>query len=246
MKKVTIIFGILCATLFSCSHGDSYYSPDEILVDERVECVDSVILKNVKELSSVVVGLYSIDHYLILVQNNRDSVLQVVDMNNGSFLASFGKIGRAKTEFQSVPQKVYCIRDKNGNPMLCIQENACTKIVDIKKSICANTCVISKIIKEKKDYLFDYTYHLGEQECFNYKTVSYEDARDEVYIEPKFYMEDSDEKWEIFPQIITPAFSNIVDCAYAMMVYVSPNGKHAVGIQNLIDMVTIFDIEHNR
>ena len=31
-----------------------------------------------------------------------------------------------------------------------------------------------------------------------------------------------------------------------MMVYVSPNGKHAVGIQNLIDMVTIFDIEHNR
>jgi hypothetical protein len=246
MKKITIIIGILCAILFSCNHGDTYYNPDEICFEKGTVYRDSVLFQNAKELPFAVEGLYSIDNYMIIVQNNRDSVLQVVDMNNGSFLAGFGKIGRAKTEFQSVPQKVYCIRDKNGNPMLCIQENACTKIVDIKKSICANTCVISKIIKEKKDYLFDYTYHLGEQECFNYKTVSYEDARDEVYIEPKFYMEDSDEKWEIFPQIITPAFSNIVDCAYAMMVYVSPNGKHAVGIQNLIDMVTIFDIVNNK
>ena len=246
MKKVTIIFGILCATFFSCSHGDSYYSPDEILVDERVECVDSIILENVKELSSVVVGLYSIDHYLILVQNNRDSVLQVIDMNNNSFVTSFGKVGRARNEFQNIPQRVYCIKDEKGKPMLCIQENTCTKLVDIEKSVETSECVMSKVIKEKKDYLFDYTYHFAGNKCFNYKTVSYEDARDEVYIEPKFYMEDSDEKWEIFPQIITPAFSNIVDCAYAMMVYVSPNGKHAVGIQNLIDMVTIFDIEHNR
>ena len=211
MKKVTIIFGILCATFFSCSHGDSYYSPDEILVDERVECVDSIILENVKELSSVVVGLYSIDHYLILVQNNRDSVLQVIDMNNNSFVTSFGKVGRARNEFQNIPQRVYCIKDEKGKPMLCIQENTCTKLVDIEKSVETSECVMSKVIKEKKDYLFDYTYHFAGNKCFNYKTVSYEDARDEVYIEPKFYMEDSDEKWEI-----------------------------------LIDMVTIFDIEHNR
>ena len=246
MKKVTIIFGILCATLFSCSHGDSYYSPDEILVDERVECEDSIILENVKELSSVVVGLYSIDHYLILVQNNRDSVLQVIDMNNNSFVTSFSKVGRARNEFQNIPQRVYCIKDEKGKPMLCIQENTCTKLVDIEKSVETSECVMSKVIKEKKDYLFDYTYHFAGNKCFNYKTVSYEDARDEIYNAPMFYMDDPEERWDVFPQVITPSLSNVVDCAYAMKVLVSPNGKTAVGIHHLIDLVTILDIEHNK
>ncbi len=246
MKKIALFLCIFCAAFFSCNHGDTYYNPDERCIEKRTRYTDSIILQNANELPCAVVGLYSINNFLILVQNNRDSVFRVIDMSNGSFLASFGKIGRARNEFQSVPQKVYCIRDKKGTPMLCVQENACTKIVDIKKSICVNNCVISDIIKEKKDYLFDYTYHLGEKECFNYKTVSYEDARDEVYIEPMFYMDNSEKKWEIFPQIITPVFSNIVDCAYAMTVYVSPNGKYAVGIQHMIDMVTIFDIVGNK
>ena len=245
MKKVTIIIGILCSTVFSCNHGDKYYNPDKILVDERVEYTDSIILSNGKELSNAVVGLYSIDNYIILIQNNRDSVLRITDMNNDSFVASFGKIGRARNEFQNIPQRAYCIKDEKGKPMLCIQENTCTKLVDIKNSVETSNCVMSKVIKEKKDYFFDFTYHFSGKKCFNYKTVSYEDARDAIYFTPMFYMEDSEVKWDIYPRIITPSFSNIVDCAYAMKVLVSPNGKHAVGIHHLIDMITIFDFLNN-
>ena len=150
MKKVTIIIGILCSTVFSCNHGDKYYNPDKILVDERVEYTDSIILSNGKELSNAVVGLYSIDNYIILIQNNRDSVLRITDMNNDSFVASFGKIGRARNEFQNIPQRAYCIKDEKGKPMLCIQENTCTKLVDIKNSVETSNCVMSKVIKEKK------------------------------------------------------------------------------------------------
>ena len=201
-----------------------------------------------KDLPSISRGLTCIDNYLILTQENRDSVFQVIDMNNGAFIASFGKVGHARNEFSSIPLRVYCTRNEKGEPMLCIQQNLCTKIVDIKKSIETNNCVISKIIKEeKKDLLFDYTFHFAENKWFNYKTVSYEDARDKEYIKPMFYMnDDTDNEWDIFPQIITPTYSSLVDCAYAMNVLVSPNGKFAVGIHNFIDIVTIFDIDNHK
>lgn len=229
------------------SREDLYYNPDKILVDERNDYTDSIILKDVNELYNEVKGLYSIDNYLILVQDNKDSIFQVLDINSGTCLASFGKVGHAHNEFQSSPWKVYCVRDEKGEPMLCIQDIKCTKVVDIKKSVDEGNCVISKIIKEKKDYLFDYTYYFAENKWFNYKTVSYEDARDLVYIKPMFYMNnETDNGWDLFPQIINPTVTSLVECAYAMNLFVSPNGRYVVGIQNYIDNVTVFDISKKR
>ena len=247
-RKKFFILGscVLCIAFFSCNHEDAYYNPDVVKVDKNDGYTDSISLQYVKDLPSISEGISCIDNYLILTQNNKDSVFLVMDINSGSFIASFGKVGHARNEFHITPRRVYCIRNEKGEPILCIQDDACTKVVDIKKSVKANNCVISKIIKEKKDYLFDHTYHFAVDKCFNYKTVSYEDARDAIYIKPMFYMNNNtDNEWNIFPQIITPIFSNVVNCAYSMRMLVSPNGKYAVGIHNFIDIVTIFDISEN-
>ncbi len=250
MKKINfvLVFGLLCLSFFSCNRKDAYYNPDVVIVDNNEGNTETISLQYVKDLPSMIEELSCIDNYLILTQNNNDSIFLVMDMNNGAFIASFGKVGHARNEFSSIPLRVYCTRNEKGEPMLCIQQNLCTKIVNIKKSIETNNCVISKIIKEeKKDYLFDHTFYFARNKWFNYKTVSYEDARDNIYTKPMFYMNDAiDNEWNIFPQIITPTYSNVVDCAYAMNVLMSPNGKYAVGIQNYIDIVTIFDIDNHK
>lgn len=249
MKNRILVLGleILCIAFFSCNSGDSYYNPDDVIVDKNDDNIVTISLLHVKDLPSISRGLTCIDNYLILTQENRDSVFQVIDMTNGASIASFGKVGHARNEFSSIPFRVYCSRNEKGDPMLCIQQKLCTKIVDIKKSVETNNCVVSKIIKENKFLLFDYTFHFAENKWFNYKTVSYEDARDKEYIKPMFYMnDDANNEWDVFPQIITPTYSSLVDCAYAMNVLVSPNGKFAVGIHNFIDIVTIFDIDNHK
>lgn len=244
-KNFVLGLGILCLVFFSCNNKDTYYNPDVVKVDKNDDYSVSISLLHVKDLPSISRGITCIDNYLILTQENRDSIFQVIDTTNGTSIASFGKVGRSRNEFSGIPLRVYCIRNEKGEPQLCIQQDLCTKIVDIKKSVETNNCVISKIIKENKFYLFDYTFHFAGNKWFNYKTVSYEDARDKEYTKPMFYMnDDTDNEWNIFPQIITPTYSNVVDCAYAMNVLVSPNGKYAVGIHNFIDIVTIFDINN--
>ena len=247
MKNLINYLCIMCFLVVSCKHEGTYYNPDVIINESGIECMDSVSLHHIRDISNMVYGLYSIDNYLILIQNNRDTLFQVFDMRNDSLIASFGKIGHAHNEFRRVPVKAYCTSNKKGNPILCVQEEACTKFIDIKESVETNKCVIAETIKDNKDFAFYYTFHIGNNKCFNYKTVSYEDARDHIYIKPMFYMNDSSEKgWDIFPQIITPTFSSLVDCAYLMKVLVSPNGKYVVGINQLIDIVTIFDLSKDK
>ena len=50
MKKITIIIGILCAILFSCNHGDTYYNPDEICFEKGTVYRDSVLFQTSKNL----------------------------------------------------------------------------------------------------------------------------------------------------------------------------------------------------
>jgi len=160
-------------------------------------------------MSSFTRGLLCVDNYLILVQQNRDSIFKIIDSRNDSVVSCFGKVGHSRGEFINIPQKVYCIRGKDGHPLICVQEIMRTKIIDLTKSIECNKCFVKEIIKEDKDFLFYYTYYSPNSSCFNYKTISYEDARDNVYIKPLFYNDgESPKEWDVFPNIITSEFSN--------------------------------------
>jgi len=247
MKNLIYPIFFIVLLFVSCRPEKAYYKPDIIINENGIERVDSIALHHVRDIHNMVYGLYSIDEYLILVQNNRDTLFQVYDTRNDSLIAHFGKIGHAHNEFQRVPVKAYCISNENNLPMLCIQEEACTKLIDVKASIETNKCVIAETLKDDKNFAFYYTFHIGNKKCFNYKTVSYEDARDHIYIKPAFYMNnDSDKGWDIFPQIINPTYSSVVEYAYLMKVLTSPNGKYVVGINQLIDFVTIFDLPKNK
>ena len=78
---------------------------------------------------------------------------------------------------------------------------------------------------------------------FVYKRVSYKDARDAVYIAPQYYMMNGKTKfeWNIYPNIIAPEWTNMVDAAYSSDIWIKPNGSKAISVSNFIDIVNIFD-----
>ena len=237
----------MCQVFCSCNLSTKYYNPDEVLYSGGKGNGEIVELKDYHAMETGIRNINCIDEYLIITQEDKDSIFLIIDSRNDSILTQFGSVGHARNEFESIPWSIYCIRDKMGNPLLCIGETACTKIVNLKKSVSQKKCVVDNVIKDGKDGFFYKTYHLNKTSRFIHKEISYIDPRDGVFIKPEFFMEGQNTyTWEIFPEIIKSSMPNIVDCAYASLMFISPDASKAICMHNYIDVVTIFDFEKNR
>ena len=244
MNKVLSILSCVSLAFFSCGSRTQYYSPDVVAIKETTETIDSLSFNKQITMGAMIQDIQCIDNILIITQENRDTIFVVIDTKSDSIIARFGRIGHARNEFTKIPDVVYCIRAEDGSPKLCVSEDACTKVIDLQKSIDAQKCVISEIIKEKSKNMFYQTYHIGKKKEFIYKEVSYDDPRDGIFYPPEFSFKYSDiKKWNIFPQIIRPSFANFAPDNYYNCIAVSPNGAHAVSVNLFVDIVTIFDFE---
>lgn len=243
MKKI-LLHIIICITLLcACKRTSEFYNPDETICERHEMPTDTIYSDKGSEIFSHIREITSIDNYLIIVQDNKDTIFRVINIEKDSVIAGFGCKGNARNEFAATPWTVYCIKDKNGSPQLFTWDGIGTKIIDIEKSIEANKCIIKDFIKENEDKYFYTTFHVGNNTKFIYKSVSYEDARDAVYIPPLYYMTTGDTKfeWNIYPKIINPEWSNMVDAAYSNEIWIKPDGSKAISVANFIDIVNIFD-----
>lgn len=242
-RNLVIVFG-LCVVLLSCTLSHKFYNPDvQKEKDERM-CLDTLQLNKLEILSATVRNLLCIDDYLIIVQKNKNELFKVLNTSNDSVIAAFGQTGHARNEFEHFPQITYCTRDKKGLPLLCVYDGVCTKILDLKKSIIANRCITTSIIKEKNDRRFYQVYHFVDRKSFLYKSASYEDPRDNIYFPPEFsFIDKGEKKWNIFPDIVKPiGFPSSADVDYNNVIVVSPDALHIACVNNFIDIVTVFDL----
>ena len=243
VKLFFLIIGIL-AIFSSCDASSKFYKTDIVKYKDIDIHYDTIHLYDITKLNAEVLDLLCIDNYLIVAQDNNDSLFIVIDTKTDSIIASFGKIGHARNEFHTTPEIVYCIRKEDGSPLLCVLEEVDTKIIDLQKSIEANMCIISEIIKEKKNSFFYHTYHLPGNKRFIFKTASYKDPRDEIYFPPEFSLMDKKEKiWNIYPEIIKPQFKSSVIGDYYSTISVTPDGRHLANVNYHIGIITIFDLE---
>lgn len=246
MKNIMLLLWIVM-TLLSCATSNKLYNPDALLPKDEKAVIDSIHLERLWTSHSPVLDIKGIDHYLVLLLGNKDTIFQVIDSSNDSIIAQFGQIGHARNEFLKFPEIVYCVRGNDSAPLLCVQEELCTKIIDLRKSITANQCIVVDVVKETNNSLFHHIYHLGDDQLFVYKTLSYEDPRDEIYEAPEFFIAgNGSNRWSIFPRVIKPQYTNIVDCAYYSDISISPDAKHLLCLQCFLDMMTIFDISNNK
>ena len=247
MKKNYFLFVVICVIFLSCNTSPRLYNPDVVMYKNIKSRIDSLQLHEVLDINADVRNLLCIDKYLIISQDNSDTLFWVVDTSEDSIIARFGRIGHASNEFSSTPEIVYCARDVDGSPLLCVLEEVCTKIIDLRKSIESNKCIMSDVIEEKKNSFFYHTYHLAGRKCFKNKIVSYNDPRDEIYFPPEFcYIDEDIKKWNIYPEIIKPQFKSSVIGDYYNTISVSPNGMYVASMNYHIDIITIFDLKEKR
>ena len=242
MSKAFFFLIVICFVLFSCNSSTKHYNPDIVKYKDLDKYEDSVQLNDVLTLNADIRNLLCIDNYLIISQDNNDSLFVVMDTSNDSLISCFGRIGHARNEFYTTPGIIYCVRDKDDSPLLCVWEETCTKVIDLRKSIESNTCILSDVIKEKKNSFFSHTYHLTGNKSFVYKTVSYKDPRDDIYFPPVYcFIDDDVKEWNIYPEIIQPQFKSSVFGDYSNTMSLSPDGMHLVSVSHYIDIITIFD-----
>lgn len=117
-------------------------NPDTVAMLESAPKSDTLNYASVMDMFSKVVTLNSIDEYLIITQENKDTLFTVIDMRNDSVVAKFGSKGHARNEFLTNAVFTYCLRDKNSSPLVYVLDRKSTKVIDLKKSIAANKCGI--------------------------------------------------------------------------------------------------------
>lgn len=246
MKLQIVVVVEALLLLCSCKPSSQHFSTDIVKEKLQIEQLDTINMVSCMNFFSPICGVSNIDQYLILVQENRDTLFRVIDSSTDSLVASFGRVGHAHNEFQEIPINMYCRKDQDGSPLLYIQETLLTKVVDLKKSISANKCIIKDIIKEKYNSFFYRIYHLDGDNIFIHKKLSYQDPRDEIFFQPEYSLINRNSiKWNIYPEIIHPKFKNIVDCAYDNVLTISPDCLHALSVSNFIDIITTFDLQKN-
>lgn len=244
MRNIIFALSVIASTTISCMQSNEFYNPGNVYNIKNIIKYDTLKFQKCYEVNLLKPYLYSIDDYLIIKQARKDSVFTILNMEKDSFVTTFGEYGHAVNEFIAIQPWIYACRGEDGTPLLYVPEVKTTKVIDLKKSIKENRCVVRNIIKEKSDMLFFHKYHIGKDWDFIYKTVSYEDARDKVYVQPEFSMEGKEKySWEIYPNIITPAFSNLMDGAYANKIIVKPDRKKIIETLVFIDLTNIFDLE---
>lgn len=235
----------ICVFLFSCNPTPKFYNPDIIKYKETRTDIDTIILHDSIDLCTSIRNILCIDEFLIIVQENNQEFFKILNTSNDSVLATFGQVGHAGNEFITIPHFVYCTRDEEGNPLLCIQEKQQTKVLDLEKSVKENNAIVKNIIKEEKDCFFYQIFHLNGNREFIYKTVTYNDPRDGIFSPPKYFFHEGnkEKEWNIYPNIIKPQFKNGAIDSYYSKTSISPNGKHIVDMNCFIDLLTVFDLE---
>lgn len=243
MKRIAVVLGA-CVSFCACSyHGLEYFNPDNVAELEFATKSDTLHYDSAMEMYSKVDVLNCIDDYLIITNANKDTLFTVIDMRNDSVVAKFGSIGHARNEFLTNPVFNYCLRDKNSSPLVYVLDRKSTKVIDLEKSIAANKCVLSKVIKEDKDFFFYQPYYVSDTLCFVYKSVTYDDPRDNIYFPPEFYITGKENfKWNIYPEIIKPEYPNAVDIAYYNIVKPKPDGSKVLSVSLFMDIVMLFDL----
>lgn len=242
-----ILYAIICLTTFACRQTSDFYNPDSTITQVNEQTTDTIYGEIEKYIFSKIKNIDYIDNYLVVTLQNKDTVFQIIDTENDSIVAGFGSIGHAHNEFQNI-KTIYCRKGGTDSPQIFVLDGIQTKIVDLEESIKEKKCILSNVIKENIDRYFHQIYHINDNTCFGYKKVSYTDARDAIYEEPLYYMTGGNNKfkWDIYPNVITPEWSNIVDAAYSNIIKIKPDGTKALNVPNFIDIITIFDLTNKK
>ena len=231
--------------LISCD-GSKFYSVDFTRKIDTLEKNDTLFYNGVIKNNAEIRNILCTEKYLIVVQNDNDTIFRIIDVKCDSIVANFGQIGHASNEFSQVPFFYYISNDEEGNELLCVQEIDRTKVIDIEKTILEGKCIIKKTILEKESPTTHSCYYFGKNEKIVNKTITSPDVRELTREKPiyTYYNGQKEEKkWEIYPELVKTDNPNLLNLFYTDRFFVKNDGTKALSMMKFIDYFTIFDLK---
>ena len=128
--KLFFLYLLAVGLLISCD-GSKFYSVDFTRKIDTLEKNDTLFYNGVIKNNAEIRNILCTEKYLIVVQNDNDTIFRIIDVKCDSIVANFGQIGHASNEFSQVPFFYYISNDEEGNELLCVQEIDRTKVIDI-------------------------------------------------------------------------------------------------------------------
>jgi len=225
---------------------DKFYSPESQKSLQQPIPKDTLFGKQIMNSVLGIKSIASLGNKIICTVDRKDSIFYIYDAGQDSSIASFGFLGHANSEFLNVPYRIDCLQDGNGIERILICDGRKeTKSINLTASIKSGACIIDTMIKCKADKNESYIYPLTDDNVFVYTGVTYDDARDNNFYPPSFFVfKDNKElkKWDLYPTIVQKeSCQNIIFLTYDHIVLISPDRKRAIEVMHFIDLFNVFD-----
>lgn len=188
MKYIVSVFVLLCICAFSSCNKNSLFNSDVEKV-YQTDGVNDTIEGTPLTLDSTILlplTLQCVDSFLIVMNSQSGSLLNVFNSCNDSLLAQFGDIGHARNEFLSPVTHFYCGRSSKEKLLLRIQNGGTTvQNVDLYASIKNKSCVLDKPIIHKDIGFYTSSFFLNRGKQLIHKSSHAEsDVRDGNILPP--------------------------------------------------------------
>ena len=181
MKNITLFLLIVFLSFSSCKENEGVYSPDRIISYLEEEVNDTIAGRLFKGIPIAnVEGIEIVDSFLIVIQDNTNSIFSIYNLDTDSVIAQIGSIGHSKSELGFIPMSYYFMRERN-KVLMCIQDiyTPVTHIYDLCESVRQNKLVHHKTIKHKISQASDnIIYYIGGEKNILCQGPYSEDIRD--------------------------------------------------------------------
>lgn len=243
-RQITFGF-ILCALITASCRKTEYYKPDELRQVEYGAVSDTLTESTILEESGAINGLYYMEPYLILTNQNTESIIQLMDTRSDSIVSSFGHIGHARNEFLFAP-KIYNASDGR----IYVEDGQNTKVINLYKTLDEGRCVMEKTSGDNPPTSLDGVYMIENGKNLVYHAPSCIDARDGKWTPPFFELDDEDgntiKQWHIYPDIPETAYDAAKLSLYYNQIYVSPDRTKVLEMLRFNDIINLFDLRSMR
>lgn len=247
----TLVLVVSSLCLFSsCSKKSLFVSDEEKFykIDGAKDTVEGEMLT----LDSTILSpmtLQCVDSFLIVMNDQSGSLLNVFNSYNDSLLSQFGDLGRARNEFLSPVTHFYTSRPSKEKLLLHIQNGGeMVQNVDLYASIRSNACVMEKPIKHVDIGFYTASYFLENGDQLIHKSAHAADDVRDGDVNPPYTEIISGKDVHCYSPFSAPIVGDAASVfnAYSQTHKMSPDLSRLVEIPFFANLFYIFDVKEGK
>lgn len=246
MKRLNFI-GVcvfVIGTMVCCTSSDEYYKVDKKIIVDIPNAADTINGSLVARFDSThhLVGMESIDSFVVVISEKSDSVINVLNFENGAMVSSFGSVGKADNDMITPLRECQLEKKDDGTLIMRFDDFCRHRIVSYDLS--------ASMEKNQLVYVGDKEYQIFNQsEQFNYfdyigdEYVAFQGIALDDNLTP-FCVKSSDieNKCESYPKMIEGGESQKT-FIYNIMAKIKPDKSKLLLVHGNIGLFTIVDLD---